>query len=45
MVFFLARIAFCDQRGNNSYDIIDWYEKQTNPNIMIVGDFNLPEID
>ena len=26
-------------------DILDWYEKQTNHNIMIVGDFNLPEID
>ena len=26
-------------------DIIDWHEKQCNPNVMIVGDFNLPEID
>ena len=26
-------------------DIIDWYFDQTCPNIIIVGDFNLPEID
>ena len=26
-------------------DIISWYEKQTNPNIIILGDFNLPAID
>ena len=29
----------------NVSDILDWYERQINPNILIVGDFNLPEID
>ncbi|KAF6026525.1 hypothetical protein EB796_015168 [Bugula neritina] len=26
-------------------DIVNWYYDQTNPNIVMVGDFNLPDID
>lgn len=29
----------------NVDDIIDWYQGLQNPNVLILGDFNLPEID